>query len=191
ERYNQNQRRASLILSVSLVAFWVGLREHTVDINQHHLVALGLGLGALAGYLFKQIGKFKNRKIRFMKTLTESLYFRNLDNNAGVFHHMIDAAEEEEFKEAVLAYYFLLVAGAGLSRQELDHAVERWLAERWNCRINFEVDDALKKLERLGIISIRADKIRCRPLEDAKRHLDKSWDNFFSYVFSQEIGRSN
>jgi hypothetical protein len=182
---------ASLILIVSLVAFWVGLREHPVDINQHHLVALGLGLGALAGYLFKQIGKFKNRKIRFMKTLTESLYFRNLDNNAGVFHHMIDAAEEEEFKEAVLAYYFLLVAGAGLSRQELDHAVERWLAERWNCRINFEVDDALKKLERLGIISIRADKIRCRPLEDAKRHLDKSWDNFFSYVFSQEIGRSN
>jgi hypothetical protein len=182
---------ASLILIASLVAFWLGLREYPVDINQHHLVALGLGLGALAGYLFKQIGKFKNRKIRFMKTLTESLYFRNLDNNAGVFHHLIDAAEEEEFKEAVLAYYFLLVSGAGLTRQELDHVVERWLAERWNCRINFEVDDALKKLERLGIISILAGRIRCRPLEDAKRHLDKSWDNFFEFDLSQGPGRSN
>jgi hypothetical protein len=126
-----------------------------------------------------------------MKTLTESLYFRNLDNNAGVFHHLIDAAEEEEFKEAVLAYYFLLVSGAGLTRQELDHVVERWLAERWNCRINFEVDDALKKLERLGIISILAGRIRCRPLEDAKRHLDKSWDNFFEFDLSQGPGRSN
>jgi len=27
------------------------------------------------------------------------LYFKNLDNNAGVFYHLIDAAEEEEFKE--------------------------------------------------------------------------------------------
>jgi hypothetical protein len=60
-----------------------------------------------------------------------------------------------------------------------DHAVEKWLAEGWNCGIHFEIDDALKKLERLGIISILADKRRCRPLEDAKRHLDKSWDNFF------------
>lgn len=90
-----------------------------------------------------------------------------------------------------MAFYFLLVAGAGLSRQELDHAVEKWLAGRWNCRVNFEVDDALKKLERLGIISIRADKIRCRPLEDAKRQLDKSWDNFFNYGPLRETGRSN
>ena len=45
-----------------------------------------------------------------MKALADSLYFKNLDNNAGVFHHLVDAAEEEEFKEAVLAYYFLLTA---------------------------------------------------------------------------------
>jgi hypothetical protein len=105
--------------------------------------------------------------------------------------NFIDAAEEEEFKEAVLAYYFLLVSGAGLTRLELDRAVEKWLAERWNCHINFEVDDALKKLERLGIISILADKIRCRFLEDAKRHLDKSWDNFFDFGPSQGTGRFN
>ena len=45
-----------------------------------------------------------------MKALSDNLYFKNLDNNAGVFYHLIDAAEEEEFKEAVLAYYFLLTA---------------------------------------------------------------------------------
>jgi hypothetical protein len=35
-----------------------------------------------------------------LEALKENLYFRNLDNDAGVFHHLLDAAEEEEVKEA-------------------------------------------------------------------------------------------
>lgn len=49
-----------------------------------HLVALGLRLGTLAGALFKQISKLKNRQIRFMKALAGNLDFKNLDNHAGV-----------------------------------------------------------------------------------------------------------
>lgn len=172
---------ASLLLVAALVSFWIGMREHPVDIDQQHLVALGLGLGALGGYLFKQISKFKNRKIRFMKALTENLYFKNLDNNVGVFHHLVDAAEEEEFKEALLAYYFLLVAGGSLTRQQLDQAVEGWLSDKWDCRIDFEVADALDKLERFGIVKIKADRIFGQPLHDAKICLDTLWDNYFDY----------
>ena len=43
-----------------------------------------------------------------MKTLADNLYFKNLDNNTCVFHRLIDATEEEENKEVILAYYFLL-----------------------------------------------------------------------------------
>lgn len=82
---------------------------------------------------------------RFMKALAENLYFKNLDNNAGVLHHLIDAAEEEEFKEALLAYLFLAATPEGLTRHRLDKVVEDWLASGWDCRIDFEVDDALDK----------------------------------------------
>jgi hypothetical protein len=61
-----------------------------------------------------------------MKALSENLYFKNFDNNAGVFHHLIDAAEEEEFKEAVLAYSFLLTEDRDLTIAELDGAIENW-----------------------------------------------------------------
>ncbi len=172
---------ASLALVGSLVAFWLGLRETTVDIDQKHLVALGLGLVALGGFLFKQINKFKNRKIRFMKALAENLYFKNLDNNAGVFHHLIDAAEEEEFKEALLAYLFLAQHEAGLTRQALDDAVESWLEKDWDCAIDFEVDDALDKLERWGLVQHQGDRLTALPLAEAKTCLDHTWDNFFTY----------
>jgi len=172
---------ASLALVGSLVAFWLGLRETSVDINQKHLVALGLGLVALGGFLFKQISKFKNRKIRFMKALAENLYFKNLDNNAGVFHHLIDAAEEEEFKEALLAYLFLAQNEGGLTRQALDDAVEGWLEKDWDCAIDFEVDDALGKLERWGLVKHRGDCLTALPMAEAKARLDHIWDNFFTY----------
>ena len=68
------------------------------------LIALLAGLVTLGSYLWKQFNNYKNCKLSFMQTLTENLYFENLDNNAGVFHRLIDDAEEEECKEAILVY---------------------------------------------------------------------------------------
>jgi hypothetical protein len=172
---------ASLLLVGSVISFWLGLKDQEVQIKQQHLIALGAGLGTLGGFLFRQINKYKNRKIKFMKALSDNLYFKNLDNNAGVFYHLIDAAEEEEFKEAVLAYYFLLTAKETLTKKELDDRIENWLAERWNCHIDFEIGDAVNKLKRLELIEVDADHLRCVPLIAAKKQLDSIWDNFFKY----------
>lgn len=172
---------ASILLIGSLIAFWLGLAKEEVRIEQRHLVALALGLATLGGFIVKQINKFKNRKIKIMKALTEDLYFKNLDNNAGVFHHLIDAAEEEEFKEAVLAYYFLLTADRGLTKSQLDAAVEQWFETKHSCRIDFEVKDALRKLERLELVKRDGGIIHCKSLEEAKRQLDRIWDNYFTY----------
>jgi len=172
---------ASLLLVGSVISFWLGLKDQEVQIKQQHLIALGAGLGTLGGFLFRQINKYKNRKIKFMKALSDNLYFKNLDNNAGVFYHLIDAAEEEEFKEAVLAYYFLLTAKDALTTQEIDHRIENWLAERWDCHIDFEIGDAINKLQHLELIEVDADHLRCVPLSKAKKQLDTIWDNYFKF----------
>ena len=108
---------AALIPVLLLLGFWVGLRREPVQLNQGQLVALGAALMAFGGYVVRQFTKFKTRKIQFMKALSENLYFRNLDNDAGVFHHLLDAAEEEEVKEAVLAYHFLRTAERAADRR--------------------------------------------------------------------------
>ena len=172
---------ASLLLVGSVISFWLGFKDEEVQIKQQHLIALGAGLGTLAGFLFRQINKYKNRKIKFMKALADNLYFKNLDNNAGVFYHLIDTAEEEEFKEAVLAYFFLLTAKDPLSKTALDQRIEKWLAERWDCHINFEIGDAIQKLQRLKLVTADNDYLRCVPLDSAKQQLDAIWDNFFEY----------
>ncbi len=173
---------AALIPVLLLLGFWVGLRREPVQLNQGQLVALGAALMAFGGYVVRQFTKFKTRKIQFMKALSENLYFRNLDNDAGVFHHLLDAAEEEEVKEAVLAYHFLRTAGGPLTAAELDSRIEEWFTRRWDASFDFEVDDGLAKLRRLRLVDDggqgRLDAVR---LDEAKRRLDEIWDDLFAY----------
>ncbi|PIE22321.1 MAG: hypothetical protein CSA62_12975 [Planctomycetota bacterium] len=172
---------AVFALIASLIAFWLGFEEKEPIFDNKTLIALGVGLGTLAAYLFKQWNKYKNRKIKFMKTLTDNLYFKNLDNNAGVFHHLIDSAEEEECKESLLAYFFLEQAEEPLSEEELDKQIESWFREKWDTDLDFEVDDALQKLERLGLAQSQSQRWSALPLDAAKARLDEIWDHYFEF----------
>ena len=173
---------ASLIPVLLLLGFWLGAREEPVELNQGQLVALGAALMAFGGFLVRQFTKFKNRKIQFMKALSENLYFRNLDNDAGVFHHLLDAAEEEEVKEAVLAYHFLRTAPRPLTAAELDGRIEDWFVRRWDAVFDFEVDDGVGKLRRLRLVDDDgAGRLTAVPLDEAKRRLDQTWDDLFTY----------
>lgn len=144
---------STALLLGALFAFWLGWRDQPVFIDQTALVALGVGLASLAAYVWKQFNAFRNRKIKFMKVLADNLYFKNLDNNAGVFHRLIDAAEEADSKEAMLAYFFLVTAEAPMSTQQLDEKIEQWLRGYGGGQCDFEIDDAVRKLLELGLIA--------------------------------------
>lgn len=171
---------ASLLLIGALLSYWVGYSDEEVSIGTKELLALGLGAGVLGGFIFKEWSKFKNRKLKFMKALADNLYFKNLDNNVGVFHHLIDAAEEEECKESILAYYCLLTSEQALTKIELDDKIEQWFAAKFDFHINFDIEDALAKLTRFGIIQCDNEHYRAVPIADAKNVLDGKWDALFS-----------
>ena len=170
---------ASLVLLGSLLGYWLGLRSQPAELNEAGIMVLLAGVAALGGYLWKQFNNFKNRKLRFMQALTQNLYFKNLDNNAGVFHRLINDAAEEESKEAILAYCFLLHHPGEFTRRELDRRIEQWFAERWDCALDFEIDDAMHKLLTLGLVEEAAEKLTAVPLRRGIRLLDERWDNYF------------
>lgn len=171
---------ATLLLMSSMFGFWLGLRQEPVALNAANLTVLFAGLGALGAYLWKQFSNFKHRKLLFMQQLTQNLYFKNLDNNAGVIFRLLNDAEDEECKEAILAYYFLLMAAKPLSKQQLDQHIEQWLANKWNCIIDFEIDDALNKLVRLHLVEHIDGRYSALPLKGAMTELDKRWDAYFT-----------
>ncbi|GAA6170629.1 hypothetical protein NBRC116592_02990 [Colwellia sp. KU-HH00111] len=172
---------ASILLLAALFAFWLGIRSDEVEMTQQHIISFGLGVGIFGSFIFKEWSKFKNRKIKFMKALSDNLYFKNLDNNAGVFHTLIDAAEEEDYKEALLAYTFLLNSASGLTATQLDDKIEAWFNDQYHCLLDFEISDALAKLERMKLVRVVQNCYHAVPLTQAKQDLDQYWDTLFSY----------
>lgn len=171
---------ASFILLGALIGFWLGFSNEPVTLNKTSLLVLLAGFGTLAGYLWKQFSGFNNKKLKFIQKLTENLYFKNLDNNEGVYYRLVNEAEKEECKEVLLAYFYLLQSGKPMSAKELDLGLEQWINKTWGCCINFDIDDAIEKLERLNLTTQKNDCFMAVNMKKAIQVLDERWDNYFS-----------
>lgn len=172
---------STLLLVLSVIAFWVDLSSQSAEINQASLIALAVGLAGLGGFLWRQFSKYKNRKIHFMKQLSENLYHKNLDNNAFVFFNNIDAAEEEECKESLLAYYHLLKSKTAMTAEQLDQCIEQWFNDKFQCVLDFEIDDVLGKLKRLGVVTTSNGRYEARDINSSNQTLDLQWDQIFPF----------
>jgi hypothetical protein len=137
----------------------------------------------LGGYGYKQYAGYQVTKQTYSKMLTESLYYQNLDNNSGVLTQLLDEAEEQECREAILAYFCLLehAPPQGWTGPMLDDYVEMYLEGNANLKVDFEIGDALDKVERLGVVEKHGEFYKAVPLPVALEKLDYRWDNYFQY----------
>jgi hypothetical protein len=140
-------------------------------------------LSLILGYGYRQYAGYQTMRQSYSLKLAQSLYYQNLDNNAGVLFRLLNEAEEQEFREAVLAYFFLwrLAGEAGWTKPELDDHVEHFLEERAKVKVDFEIGDAMAKLERLGLTQHEGEHYRAVPVLQALETLDRTWDNYFLY----------
>jgi hypothetical protein len=146
-------------------------------------VLLGLA-GGTVGYGVRSFHGYLQTKQRYQLTLTQSLYFLNLDNNAGVLFRILDEAEEQECREAILGYYFLWrhAGPEGWTAAELDDRVEEYLEKAAHVKVDFEIGDALDKLKRLKMVEqLPSGRLRAVPIRAALEALDYAWDNYFKY----------
>jgi len=150
------------------------------------IAALGLGaatmmvwgpIAALFGYGYKQYYTYSTTKNTYSLMLTQSLYYQNLDNNCGVLTRLLDEAEEQECREVLLGYYCLwkYAPAQGWTSSQLDDYVELFLEGTVKLEVDFEIGDALDKLERLQLVEKTGDHYRAVPLGRALNLLDSHW----------------
>ena len=152
-----------------------------IDSSKASLIQGLAALGVLGAYLFRQYNDYLSKKIQFSKMLTDSLYFKNIGNNSGVFPALIDASEEEELKETILAYTFLSQSQEPLTAEELDTQIENWFQTEFQIELDFDVEDALYKLKKIGLGSDVNGKWAVLPLDKALERVDELWDSIFDY----------
>jgi hypothetical protein len=162
-----------------VIAAWLGASGSAEADETKQAFAAVSALVAVGGFVMRQWLKYKHQSLLYQKQISDNVYFRNISNNAGVLDYIIGTAEEQECKEAFLAYYFLRAAGPPTTQCELDRHIEGWLKATFQVDVDFEVAEALAKLERLKLLRRDGEALIVPSLDDALAMLDRTWTDFF------------
>ena len=172
---------ASTLTVLFVVAgFYLGLSGTIRDNDTEQALAALSGLFALGAFLLRQWGNFHRQSLIHQKQLTDNVYYRNINNNSGIFTYLIGEAEDQDWKEALLAYYGLLTASGPLSREALEARVEDLLARLFGVAADFEIGAALARLKSLDLVSESGGLLSVLPLRDALARLAREWQQFFA-----------
>ncbi len=165
----------------AVLASYFGAQGVIEDDELKRALAAISGLVAVGAFVMRQRLKYEAQTLRYQKQLADTVYFRNLANNAGVLDLLIGAGEDQDAKEAFLAYYVLRHADRPMAKGEIDNAAESYLKDRFGLEVDFEINDALAKIERLGLVLRDGGVYTAIAPADALLKLDAAWDGMFNF----------
>lgn len=167
-----------LLKAIGLVATGAVVGEKFGEEGVVALLAFYTPLALIGGYAYKTYASYATTRKTYQLQLSQSLYYQNLDNNAGVLYRLLDSAEEQEAREMLLAYFGLwrYAPDGGWTAAELDAFVEAELRRRMGLEVNFDVVKAVGTLERAGVVQRENDHLRVLPPAEAKQMIDAGWD---------------
>ena len=137
----------------------------------------------MATYILKSYMSYQKTREKYQSQVSKDLYFKGWANNAAVLNTIVDLAEEQEVKEALLAYTFLLVEpDKQYSPESLDSRIEEWLQDTFSVAVGFEIEDALNKLQEMKLLRKHGDgSLSVESIEDSLKILDNYWDQIYGY----------
>ncbi|KAG6785304.1 hypothetical protein POTOM_011034 [Populus tomentosa] len=119
---------------------------------------------------------FQQNLAAYQNLITQSMYDKQLDSGRGTLLHLCDDVIQQEpvnptfvregeytpevlskcslrcVKEVIISFFILMEQGKA-TRQDLDLRCEELIKEEFGESCNFDVDDAVEKLEKLGIVA--------------------------------------
>ena len=157
----------------------VGAAGKIALLTTNPIAAVG-ALAGLGGILGRQVMGFFNQKQRYMIVMAQNLYFHTMADNRGVILKIAARGAEEDVKEEMLLYSVL--AKEKSTRADLpsiDLAIETYLMRTFGVKVDYEIDDALDRLIRDGIVTEKPDgTLETLPPAAAAKHIDTKWDRF-------------
>ncbi len=161
----------------------VGAAGKIALLTTNPLAAVGavVGLGSIA---FRQAMGFVNQKQKYMVVMAQNLYFHSMADNRGVILKIAARAAEEDVKEEMLLYSVLAKEKARRADlPAIDRAIEQYLLRTFGTDVDFDLEDALDRLVRDGIVREGADgSLDTLQPAAAAKHIDDKWDQFLDLL---------
>ena len=156
----------TIALKIAMAASWL------------NPLVLGAVLTGSVSSGWKSFAGFRTAKLKHTHQMISNLFYLTLANNRQCITRVMEMASEQESMESLLAQRILWEAdqnGETLDADQLDVRVEDFLRVNGNLEVDFQNQDAIQKLERLGLIKRNGIHLETLSLEESQQVLQKQW----------------
>ena len=139
-------------------------------------------ISVLGGKVAQSVTALMAAQTRYTGMMAKELQAKSANSQTGMLMHLMESMEDQECKEMILSYAVLAANGKSMTLKEIDAKCEYELYDRFRLKIDFDVEGAMVKLLREGLVEQRAGVLyTATPLKKALKRLDTKWDNLFDY----------
>ncbi|OMO82350.1 hypothetical protein COLO4_23085 [Corchorus olitorius] len=168
---------------LGLLAFVINYKFENILSSPSAIVLDAVAITALLVYVFRVALGYKQTWDRYQLLVNKTLYEKTLASGFGTVHFLLDASEQQQYKEAILTYAILLnMENSQVScHQEVGDKCERFMYDVFKHKVEMPVDKALNTLLRLGLVTETIvdgrPKLQAIPCPKAYEALKDRWDS--------------
>ncbi|GAU34853.1 hypothetical protein TSUD_259330 [Trifolium subterraneum] len=138
---------------LGLLAYFINYKFENVLSSPSAVLLDVVAISALIIYGSRVVLGYKQTWDRYQLLVNKTLYEKTLASGFGSVHFLLDASEQQQYKEAILAYAVLLKADKGqvTSCRSVGEKCERFMYEVFKVKVEMPIDKALNTLLRLNL----------------------------------------
>ncbi|XP_045807112.1 uncharacterized protein LOC123899896 isoform X1 [Trifolium pratense] len=138
---------------LGLLAYFINYKFENVLSSPSAVLLDVVAVSALIIYGSRVVLGYKQTWDRYQLLVNKTLYEKTLASGFGSVHFLLDASEQQQYKEAILAYAVLLNADKGqvTSCRSVGEKCERFMYEVFKVKVEMPIDKALNTLLRLNL----------------------------------------
>ncbi|CAN6215462.1 unnamed protein product [Urochloa humidicola] len=178
--------RLDIATVIGLLAYVVNYKFESLASSPSAFLLDIVAVSALLILVFRVALGYKQTRDRY-----QTLYEKTLASGFGSVYFLLDASEQQQYKEAILAYAMLLCRKKYQvsSRASIRDTCEEFVYEKFKAKIEMPIDKAMETLVRLGLVielpTNGGSSVIGLPCSEAYDILRSRWDSLLEHRTEQ------
>ncbi|XP_062233854.1 uncharacterized protein LOC133931039 [Phragmites australis] len=183
--------RLDIATVIGLLAYVVNYKFESLASSPSAFLLDIVAITALVILVFRVALGYKQTRDRYQLLVNKTLYEKTLASGFGSVYFLLDASEQQQYKEALLAYAMLLYRKKYhvSSRPRIRDTCEQFMYEKFKAKIEMPIDKAMETLERLGLVielpTNGGSSVIALPCSEAYEILKSRWDSLLEQKTEQ------
>ncbi|XP_073134749.1 uncharacterized protein [Henckelia pumila] len=180
--------RLDVATILGLLAYFFSYKFEDILSSPSALLLDVIAASALVIYATRVLLGYKQTRDRYHLLVNRTLYEKTAASGFGCIHFLLDASEQQQFKEAILVYAILMNVEGGqvTGMRAVGDKCERFIYSVFQEKIEMPVEKSIHTLVRLGLVTYKTvdgqTKAQVVPCSRAHAVLQKRWSSLIGCV---------